>query len=181
MVYMGLPHEVMFWDVIFPQKSLGPGSKRCTPKHQDHGPDYLACHIVFFQGSVDVWSVSKWKNGHHILFTLGLSKVDECHIGSVTMSPGLFPNVEAVARNAPSCSVNLLWVCLKISVLGIGVCKRKYADMPLRRSLCLRQNAVTPIALFPLIRRYANRCVYGAPSPTLNHPETNPKLTLTKP
>ena len=53
--------------------------------------------------------------------------------------PGIVSECRGRCKNAPSCSVNLLWVCLKISMLGIGVCKRKYADTPLRRSLCLRR------------------------------------------
>ena len=74
---------------------------------------------------------------------------------------GIVSECRGRCKNAPSCSVNLLWVCLKISMLGIGVCKRKYADTPLRRSLCLRQNTVMPNPVFTPTRRYADRCVYA--------------------
>ena len=36
-----------------------------------------------------------------------------------------------------------------------------YADTPIRRSVCLRRHAVTPIGVFAPIRRYADRCVYA--------------------
>ena len=51
------------------------------------------------------------------------------------------------------------------SMLGIRVRKRKCADTPLRRSLCLRRCAVTPIALSTPIRRYADE---SNPKPSLN-------------
>ena len=129
---------------------------------------------VWFNGTLYVfmWNIVKYyRHVHSIQFTM------------VKMVSTLEP---CKPRSTIIYSENL-----KIQLVGIGVCKRKYADTavtPIAVFAPIRRNAgrcVMPIRRSRRLRQYADRCVYSTFTVPYGQPQidqtTNLKQTLNKP